>query len=121
MRPQQIQGCWQSIARQVEREEPMQHDPDLPRHCAGMGPGNESGLLIGNVIGSNMFNLFMVMGLTGIIFPFSLSKDLLHRDLPVMIAFTLALVAILGHTKGTKKWHGVLFFGTYCIYCFSLL
>jgi len=82
---------------------------------------NESGLLIGNVIGSNMFNLFMVMGLTGIIFPFSLSKDLLHRDLPVMIAFTLALVAILGHTKGTKKWHGILFFGSYCAYCFSLL
>ena len=82
---------------------------------------NESGLLIGNVIGSNMFNLFMVMGLTGIIFPFSLSKDLLHRDLPVMIAFSLALVAILGHTKGTNKWHGVLFFGSYCAYCFSLL
>ena len=82
---------------------------------------NESGLLIGNVIGSNMFNLFMVMGLTGIIFPFALSKDLLHRDLPVMIAFTLALVAILGHTKGTKKWHGILFFGSYCAYCFSLL
>ena len=82
---------------------------------------NESGLLIGNVIGSNMFNLFMVMGLTSIIFPFSLSKDLLHRDLPVMIAFTLALVAILGHTKGTNKWHGVLFFGSYCAYCFSLL
>ena len=82
---------------------------------------NESGLLIGNVIGSNMFNLFMVMGLTSVIFPFSLSADLLHRDLPVMIAFTLALIAILGHTKGTNRWHGALFFGSYCIYCFVLL
>lgn len=81
---------------------------------------NESGLLIGNVIGSNMFNLFMVMGLTSIIFPFSLSTDLLYRDLPVMIAFTLALVAVLQHTKGTNRWHGIVFFGSYCVYCFSL-
>ena len=81
---------------------------------------NESGLLIGNVIGSNMFNLFMVMGLTGIIFPFSLSNKLLLRDLPVMIGFTLALVAILLHAKGTNRWHGLLFFIAYIIYCFSL-
>ena len=82
---------------------------------------NESGLLIGNVIGSNMFNLFMVMGLTGILFPFSLSNDLLLRDLPVMIGFTLALVAILRHARGTNRWHGLLFFSTYTFYCFSLL
>ena len=82
---------------------------------------NESGLLIGNVIGSNMFNLFMVMGLTGIFFPFSLSNKLLLRDLPVMIGFTLALVAILRNAKGTNRWHGLLFFAAYSIYCFSLL
>jgi cation:H+ antiporter len=82
---------------------------------------NESGLLIGNVIGSNLFNLFMVMGLTGFIIPFSLSATLLHRDLPVMIAFTIALIAILLHTKGTNRWHGMLFFGSYCVYCFILL
>ena len=82
---------------------------------------NESGLLIGNVIGSNMFNILMVMGLTGVIKPFALSPDLLNRDLPVMIIFTLAVVAILGHTKGTNRWHGFLFFGSYCAYCFMLL
>jgi len=68
-----------------------------------------------------MFNLFMVMGLTGFLFPFSLSNKLLLRDLPVMIGFTLALVAILRHAKGTNRWHGLLFFGCYCLYCFSLL
>lgn len=82
---------------------------------------NESSMLIGNVIGSNMFNLFMVMGLTGAIFPFSLSNTLLLRDLPVMIAFTLALVAILRHVQGTERWHGLLFLGCYAVYCFFLL
>ncbi len=82
---------------------------------------NESGLLIGNVIGSNMFNLFMVMGLTGVIFPFTLSDDLLLRDLPVMIGFSIALIAILRHAGGTDRWHGMLFLGSYCTYCFFLL
>ena len=82
---------------------------------------DESGLLIGNVIGSNMFNLFMVLGLTGLLKPFSLSSDLLHRDLPVMLAFTLILIPILHKKGGTRRIHGVLLLGGYLLYCFSLI
>ena len=82
---------------------------------------NETGLLIGNVIGSNMFNLFMVLGLTGLIKPFSLSPDLLRRDLPIMLAFTLILIPILHRHDGTRRWHGVLFLGGYLAYCYSLV
>lgn len=82
---------------------------------------NESGMLIGNVIGSNMFNLFMVLGLTGMIKPFPLSPDLLHRDLPVMLAFTFILIPILHRNDGTKRWHGMLFLGGYLAYCYSLI
>jgi len=82
---------------------------------------NESGLLIGNVIGSNMFNLFMIMGLTGIFFPFQLTNTLLFRDLPVMTGYTLALIAIIRHASGTNRWHGILFLGGYIAYCMSLL
>ncbi len=81
----------------------------------------ESGLLIGNIIGSNMFNLFMVLGLTGLIKPFPLSPSLLHRDLPVMLIFTLALIPILHRTGGTRRWQGVLFLVAYISYCVSLL
>lgn len=82
---------------------------------------NEADLLIGNVIGSNMFNLFMVMGLTATIKPFLLSSQLLYRDLPVMLGYSLALVAVLRRRGGTKRWHGLLFFGGYLAYCISLL
>ncbi len=82
---------------------------------------NEPGLLIGNVIGSNMFNLFMVLGLTGMIKPFQLSPDLLQRDLPVMLGFTLILIPILHRNNGTKRWHGLLFLGGYLAYCYSLI
>ena len=94
--------------------------PELASSLAALRHG-ESGLLIGNVIGSNMFNLFMVLGLTGLIRPFHLSPDLLHRDLPVMLAFTLLLIPILHKTGGTRRWHGLLFLGGYILYCASLL
>jgi len=82
---------------------------------------NESGLLIGNVIGSNMFNLFMVLGLTAAIKPFHLSPELLRRDLPVMIAFTIILIPILRKNRGTKRWHGVLFLTSFATYYLILL
>jgi cation:H+ antiporter len=94
--------------------------PELASSLAALRHG-ESGLLIGNVIGSNMFNLFMVLGLTGLISPFHLSPDLLHRDLPVMLAFTLLLIPVLHKSGGTKRYHGLLFLGGYILYCASLL
>jgi cation:H+ antiporter len=94
--------------------------PELASSLAALRHG-ESGLLIGNVIGSNMFNLFMVLGLTGLIRPFHLSPDLLHRDLPVMLAFTLLLIPVLHKSGGTKRYHGLLFLGGYILYCASLL
>ncbi len=94
--------------------------PELASSLAALRH-NESGLLIGNVIGSNMFNLFMVLGLTGLLKPFSLSPDLLHRDLPVMLAFTLVLIPILHTTGGTRRIHGIFLLGGYLLYCFSLI
>jgi len=81
----------------------------------------EPEMLIGNIIGSNMFNLFMVLGLTAVIKPFALSPHLLQRDLPVMLGFTLILVAVLKQTRGGGRRHGLLFLAAYGAYCFSLL
>lgn len=80
----------------------------------------ETSLLVGNVIGSNLFNLFMVLGLTATIVPFKLSQGLIHRDLPAMIIFTLALIPMLRHSKGTSRWHGFLLLGGYIGYYFFL-
>ncbi len=94
--------------------------PELASSLAALRH-QQSGLLIGNVIGSNMFNLFMVLGLTGAIRPFALSTELLRRDLPVMLAFTLILIPVLHRNGGTRRRHGVLFLGAYAAYCISLI
>ncbi len=94
--------------------------PELASSLAALRRG-ETDLLLGNVIGSNMFNLFMVLGLTGLIRPFALSPQLLSRDLGVMLAFSLALFPLLRRYGGTSRLHGFLFLAGYCVYCASLV
>ncbi len=54
----------------------------------------EHDLALGNVIGSNMYNLLAVMGVAGAINPAQLSEHVLERDFLIMIGFTVALFAM---------------------------
>ncbi|NNF15366.1 MAG: calcium/sodium antiporter [Gammaproteobacteria bacterium] len=54
----------------------------------------EDDLAVGNVIGSNMYNLLAVMGLAGIIQPLPLDPEVLNRDFPIMIGLTVILFAM---------------------------
>jgi cation:H+ antiporter len=51
----------------------------------------EHDIAIGNVIGSNIFNLLVVLGLPGIINPGPIDPQVIYRDFPVMFAITLSL------------------------------
>lgn len=52
-------------------------------------------LAIGNVVGSNIFNLLAVIGTTGLIKPTSIYPDVMNRDVIVMIAITVLMVAMV--------------------------
>ncbi len=56
----------------------------------------EHDIVIGNIIGSNMFNLLAVLGVASTITPSTLQPEVLNRDFIVMAAFTLALF-IMGY------------------------
>lgn len=56
--------------------------------------GNNS-ISLGNVIGSNIFNLLVVVGISSVILPIVTDKDVLKRDLPISIAATAALLIML--------------------------
>jgi cation:H+ antiporter len=51
----------------------------------------EHDMVIGNIIGSNMFNLLAVLGIAGMIRTAHLSTTVLQRDFPVMLLLTFAL------------------------------
>jgi len=51
----------------------------------------ESGISIGNIIGSNLFNILSVIGLVSILHPLTVPTSILYREVPFMIAFGVVL------------------------------
>jgi len=60
-------------------------------------------IAIGNVIGSNIFNLLLVAGIPAIIQPLTMTQDVFYRDYLSMIALTLALCAMMLWTLCINK------------------
>ena len=54
-----------------------------------------NGISLGNVIGSNIFNLLVVVGVSSMILPIVTDRDILRRDMPINIAITAVLCALL--------------------------
>ena len=64
--------------------------PELAASVAGVLKG-EDDLALGNIIGSNIFNLLAVLGMPGLIAPGTLDPDVYNRDMYVMLGLTLLL------------------------------
>ncbi len=69
----------------------------------------EDDLAVGNIIGSNMYNLLAVYSLPGLIAPGAVAESVIPRDFPVMLGFT-GVLFILGYglTKAghINRWEG---------------
>ena len=69
-----------------------------------------SDISIGNVIGSNICNIALILGLSAVIAPLSVHRKVLRFDLPVMTAVTLAMAAIDLLLGGFNRLTGAVFF-----------
>lgn len=79
-------------------------------------------IAVGNILGSNMFNLLLVIAVPGIINPSAISHTILWRDIPAMFVITLVLLLINYHyKKKIARWHGGLLLLIYCCYMVSLV
>ena len=63
---------------------------------------NEHDLALGNVIGSNIFNTTIVIGAAAAISPMEIEPDMISRDLPIMLSFTL-LLFVSCYSLGSSK------------------
>lgn len=81
---------------------------------------NEHDIALGNVLGSNMFNLLAVLGLPGVIHPTALDPEVLTRDIPLMIGLTVALLVMaygfLGRGGRINRIEAALLLITYIAY-----
>jgi len=70
-----------------------------------------SDMAIGNVIGSNIANISLVLGVTAIIFPLSFRQRLYRFDVPVMLIVTALFILFLNTGEALVRWEGCLFVG----------
>jgi cation:H+ antiporter len=83
----------------------------------------ERDIAVGNVVGSNLFNLMAVLGLTSLVAPngVPVAAPALAFDLPVMIAVALACLPIFFTGFRVARWEGWLFLVYYASYVLYLI
>ncbi len=90
----------------------------LPELVAGLAAAfhRQAGIAIGNVIGSNIFNVLGVLGLTALIVPLDVDPALIHTDMWIMLATSAALVPLAFTTRRIGRVTGLLLTFGYVAY-----
>ena len=89
--------------------------PELAAAIAAARKGAHQ-MIIGNIIGSNVFNILGVLGITGTIQATQIELDALSRDFPIMFFFSI-LMLIFALTKGRlSRPEGAILLITYIVY-----
>lgn len=89
--------------------------PELAATVAAARKGHGE-IILGNVLGSNLANVCAVLGPTAVIHPINVNSEVIRRDFPIMLLFTLALVLFFFKGKHFGKLTGIVFLSSYLIY-----
>ena len=81
----------------------------------------QNDIALGNLIGSNVFNIFGVIGLTAMLKPTDVSNQAFYFDMPWMIGVAVLLFGILWFGKQIGRFKGVLLILTYGVYITLIL
>ena len=81
-----------------------------------------SDIAIGNVIGSNVFNLLFILSISSMISPIDYNPKF-NLDLSILIGGTIFLLAAMltGHRKKLDRWEAGILFGFYMLYTVFLV
>lgn len=86
-----------------------------------------SDIILGNIIGSNNFNLFITLGIAGLIYPMWVQKSTVWKEIPISLIAAVALLLLannffIGATSGISRIDGIillLFFAGFIFYVFK--
>jgi cation:H+ antiporter len=81
---------------------------------------NEADVLVGNIVGSNLFNLLGAVGVAGMIRPIPVDRSIVLFDLPVVLAFSVAMALMCRSARQTHRWEGVALLAGYALYVLLL-
>jgi cation:H+ antiporter len=96
--------------------------PELATSVVAAARG-ERDIAVGNVVGSNIFNIVGVLGLASIAAPTGVAAapGLMHLDVPVMIAVAVLCLPVALSRARIDRWEGAVFLVLYAIYLLYLV
>jgi cation:H+ antiporter len=75
----------------------------------------KASIAIGNVLGSNIFNTYVVMGIPSLLGPLEIPDDIKAFYLPLMIAMTI-LFGVMSNNRKINRWEGVILLLFYVLF-----
>lgn len=88
--------------------------PELVTSVVAARKGN-SDIALGNIVGSNIFNVLLILGTTSVIKPFAVSADSII-DMIILLGVTIYLIIVSATGKKINRAEGVSFLVLYCLY-----
>lgn len=77
----------------------------------------ESDIAVGNVIGSNVFNILAVMGSSLLVRPITFSFSVISANVYIMLFFAAAILLLIRYRNGISRVFGLVFFILYLVSC----
>ena len=77
-----------------------------------------SDMSVGNIIGSNVFNILVIIGASAIMRTMKVENSLLQRDIPICLAASILLAAFAFSGGMIARWEGLLLVAFFCAYLY---
>ena len=99
--------------------------PELVVSLKGAFDGNSS-VSIGNVVGSNIFNVLAILSLTAIVYPVTISRSNLRKDIPMCLALSLGLLILTfnffnGTQPSLNRFDGIALLAFFAFFMYDSL
>lgn len=81
----------------------------------------ETDISLGNIVGSNLFNLFAIIGITSIVTPIRVAPEILSNDIFWMLGTSFAILPLALIKMRLGRIDGIIFLSTYVLFVYLLL
>ncbi len=81
----------------------------------------QGSMAVGNIIGSSVFNLLGILGITALVSPLSVPAEILSRDAPWLLGISAALFPMMWSGRLLNRLEGAALLGTFGVYMFVLI
>ncbi|MGN8632164.1 calcium/sodium antiporter [Blautia sp. HCP3S3_G3] len=75
-----------------------------------------AGITIGNIVGSNILNVLVILGIASVIVPIKVAKSTVKIEIPYMLVITFLLLALGCNGNEIVRWEGVVLWAAFILY-----